>query len=402
MESSEERADLRTVVAAAEAFRFGLRTPPKAVAEAAIAAAARLVRASLWLVVGLVALGAPAHGQTPERYGPDGDAALLELYRLWGHEASWRLRGLDQLTTELDALVLDTTTLVVDAERWPELRSWVEEGGVLLVAGDASAGFPELGAVASGQGPVAVQGPAAWASLPAPHLVSPVLVYESTQAQPWVVDATGRPVVVVVALGAGAVVGLADASLLANASMAVPDNEVFLGELFGVGQVALGWPLATPIRVQLATQGAVSSSSSSGASTNNPLAALSHAELLPFVLHLLLLWTLVAMWRGWPFGPRRDPPGEGRLRFADHVEALGERYRRLGATRHVLSAYAGLWLGRIGPAGLQLAAQRAGMSRDDAVRWVEELEAVVATPDGPDDERDIERMEELWKVLEQR
>ena len=397
------RTDLRAVVATAEAYRFGQRTPPKAAAEAAVAAARRLVGAVVAVMLAFAVSWAPAaRAQTPERYAPQGDAALLELYRQWGHEVSWRLRGLDSLGSEVDVLVLNTYEIVVPTETWAVLRSWVEDGGILVVAGDGSAGFPELGSLDSGLGELTTTGPARWAHLPHPLVPAPIDVYRGGTALPWVIDARGQAAVASASVGGGVVVGIADDDLLANAALALPRNEAFLGDLLYAGQAVRGWPVPTPIRVQLATQGAVDSSGGgAGGAGNNPLASLSHAELLPFVVHLLVVWTLLGLWRGWPFGPRRDPPDDGRLRFADHVEALGERYRRLGATRHVLAAYAGMWLGRLGPAGLQLAAQRSGMSSEDAVRWVAELESVVASPDGPNHEDDLQRMEELWRVVEQ-
>jgi len=400
---AEQRDALRSVVRIAESYRFGKRRPPAGAARKALEAATRIVQSlSVVLMIGLLSSSALAQS-AHDRFGPSGDAALIELFRLWGYDASWRLRPIDRLSPEIDALVLDTTGIDVPDEAWPVLSAWVEEGGVLVVAGDA-AGFPSLGdpEVFDDEATLSVVGPAALAALDLPVLPSPPVLYQGGGGVAWVVSDDGHALVTEVSVGRGAVLGIADAELLYNASLAMPANERFLGDLLTTGQAVRGWPLATPIKVQLLTAGAMSVNSSGAPQGNNPLGSLSSAQLLPFVLHLLAVWTLVALWQGWPFGPRRDPTGQGRLRFADHVEAIGERHRRMGASRHALASYAALWLSRLGPAGLQLAAQNAGMAQDEAARWVEGLEAVVDMPDGPDDEDDVQRMEELWKVVQGR
>jgi hypothetical protein len=113
---------------------------------------------------------------------------------------------------------------------------------------------------------------------------------------------------------------------------------------------------------------------------------------------MLVTWALFGLWRGWPFAPLRDPPEEGRLEFAEHVQALGTRWFRLGASRYALVQTARLWLARLGASGLQLAARRAGRTSAQAAAWVAGLQALVDDPQGPDDPSDLERMEELWKV----
>jgi len=396
----EVRDALRTVVAMAEAFRFGRRAPEEGAARAALAAAARLVRGALWC---LALVGSTqALAQTPERYGPNGDAALLELYRQWGYEGSWRLTPLDTLGDEVDVLVVDASALDLAEEHIEAVRAWVVAGGVLLYAGPSS-GFPELGTPAVAEGGLSVVGPAKVGGLPTPVFSVPPVVSLGGSGVPWVQDGDGRALIQAVRLGQGVLVGVADSRLLWNASLAVPANEHLLGDLILVGQARAGWPIATPPRVQLATQGAVASTGGGGGDQgNNPLSALARTELLPFVLQLLAWWALLGLWRGWPFGPRHDPVDRGRLRFADHVEALGERYRRLGDTRAMLAAYASLWLARVGPSGLRLTAESHGMTPEQAARWVADLEAVAEAPSGPSSDDDVQRMEELWKMVEHR
>ncbi len=409
---------LRAVVSMVERFRFGHREPPSNGAAAALAAASRLLGSMVVLM--LVLSGAtPAFGQTAPRYGPYGDAAFAELYRLHGYEVRWRLRGLTDLKdADADVLLLDALAAQPSEEEWDALRAWVARGHVLFVIGDAGAGFPELGVTgASISHDAYPMGPLRAAGLAPPVLPSPVSVYHLPEAGPsdsddvgepevWAEDGADGALMVSITVGAGAVVAVADTRLGDNVSLASPANEELLGEAPLIGQAMRGWPLASPPRVQLAMR---ASNVTSENQANNPLESLARAELLPFVLQFLLLWSVVALWRGWPMGPLRDPPERGRIRFADHVEALGERYQRLRASRHVLKAYAGLWLQRLGPKGMVLAATATGLSREDAQHFVAELEALV---DGTDEEggsaqtsartarADLERMEALWSMVE--
>ncbi|MEQ1506955.1 MAG: hypothetical protein ABMB14_32305, partial [Myxococcota bacterium] len=197
-------------------------------------------------------------------------------------------------------------------------------------------------------------------------------------------------------LGAGVVVAMADPVYLWNGSFVHPDNERFVGDLVFVGQSVEGWALSVPPTVQLATWGSVASSSDGGAASN-PLSSLARAGLLPFVLQALVCWTLVGLWRGWPFAPLRDPPDPGRRSFVEHVTALGTRYWRIGAAEHAGRAYASLWVARLGSEGLQLAAGRAGYTPDRARAWAAEIEGV-ASGAPVDPERLAKRMEELWIV----
>jgi hypothetical protein len=380
--------DLRHVLDAVEVHRWGGRLLDRELGEVALKAASRI----LGLAVVLLAFSGAAHGQN--RYGPFGDAALFELYEDWGYEASWRLRGLQSLDESTDALVLDLDFVAPTEEDWSALRAWVEAGGVLVAGGDASVGFPELGTWVGTDDEDEV-----WESslaepfstlLPDPvYPGGPRMGWEGTEARSWI-RSENPPVVVSFRLGEGAVIGIADPRLLWNGALVDPDNEIFLGDALYAAQSALGWPLPTPIRLQLAT--------SAGASDPSPAEALSNAHLLPFVLHVLAFWALVALWKGVPFGPLRDPAQAGRLRFADHVAALGLRYRRVQGTRHAASAYARLWLARMGSSGLQLAAQRSGRDAEASRQFVASVEALAADPDGHNQSTDLDLVEELWSM----
>lgn len=381
------REALRQVLGAVEAHRWGGRLLTEARARAAIEGAARILAAVL-----LVVVGADAHAQS-DRHGPLGDTALLSVLRAHGYEASWRLRGLDELGDEADALVVDLHHVDVDADTWLVLDAWVFDGGVLVLAGDAEVGFPDLGVAALLYGGAASLGPGvAGLDLSTPRWPGgPRRGWVGGSGEPWVVADSGpdsAAVVEVLEHGEGRVVAISDERLLWNGAFVDPANEWFVADLLYVGQERAGFPLPTPARVQLATTAA--------GGADSPLDSLQSARLLPFVAQLLLFWTVLALWRGWPMGPLHDPPGEGRHHFAEHVVALGSRYARLGASAHAASAYARLWLARLGPAGIELAAVRAGRSPDDARELVARVQR--ATEPGTDARSDLELMEDLWTV----
>lgn len=390
--------DLRAVVAATEDHRFGGRGLESGRAEAAVRAAERL------LVVGAVLvalLPATAHGQSDARHRPSGDAALVRLFELHGYEAGYRLSSLLDLDDGDDVLVLDLSGVTPTGEQWEHLREWVFEGAVLVVGGDATVGFEELGVYVDlepGGRPVG-RSPLLEAGLPVPRWPGgPSAGFEEGAGRVLVgVGERGDEVAAVEVLdvGVGVVVAIADPRLLWNGALVDPDNEVFLGDLAYTGQSMEGWPIPTPARLQLATLSATSApQSGSGA---NPFRSLANARLLPFVLQLMLLWVLLALWRGLAFGPLTDPKDEGRIDFVEHVQALGTRYARLRASGHAARAMAALWLARLGPAGLQWAAERAGLPPDRARAWTAEVEARAAG-DGHPDPADHEWMEELWRI----
>jgi hypothetical protein len=178
--------------------------------------------------------------------------------------------------------------------------------------------------------------------------------------------------------------------LFDNGALVSPRNEAFWIDLpWFVADAGLA-DLDIPARVEIATH--------AGEEATDPFTSLSNARLLPFVLQFLAFGALVALWRGAPLAPLRDPPSEGRIVFADHARALGAHYARLGASRRALAALARLWLGRLGPDGLLRTARRAGWDADQAAALVRNAEDAAAEP-GPDrPERDLSILEELWRI----
>jgi len=387
------QGDLRTVTHTIESHRWGGDPVRHEGAERALAAAARLLAITaalwcLWLV--------PAHAQTPSRYEPAGDAALKGVLELHGYDVAYRLRSLMELDHQTDAVVIDLAVVSPTEEQWEHIRSWVEDGGIVMVGGwDDDLPFYEIGDRVSTEADdkVRLASPFRDAGMDPPvWWAGPDFVFDGGLP---IAQTEEGSVVAYADVGDGVLVGIADARLLLNGAFVAPANERFLGDLLYLGQSLLGWPLPTPARVQLAT---LSTSGGAADAGSNPLSTMSRARLLPFVLQLLATWALLGLWRGWPFAPLRDPPEEGRLNFVEHVEALGTRWAQLGASRFAASRYAALWLGRLGPAGLQLAAERAGHTAADAAALVARIEARAASPEGENHPDDAMDMEELWTV----
>ena len=399
---------LGEVLRAVEQHRWGGVEVGEAMARQAFAAARRLVQ-----VVGVVMLLVFVAGAADDwRYGPQGDAALYTLLVDHGYSVSWRLRGLTDLGDDTDVLLVDLSGITPTDADWQAMRAWVQEGHVLWLSGEVEDGFPEVGTpvgLPAGTGVHLADVLVPW--MPAPRWPQgPVAGWKDPSGVSWVLggesesavnarlkagqqDLVPPPttVVEVLYLGKGAVLAVSDARLLYNGAMVSPDNEEFVGEILHTGEALDAWRGQDPLRVQLATAAAAGSS--------NPVGSLANARLLPFVLQLLALMALAALWKGWPFAPLRDPPEEGRLRFADHVRALGARYARLRASRHATASYAGLWLARLGPAGIEEAARHAGRSPEEARAMVEAVERAAGDPTGASSTtRDFELMEELWRI----
>jgi hypothetical protein len=399
-----EHRDLKEVLRATEQHRWGGHPVGLDTARGALDAAERILKPVLVLLC--LAAADPAWAQD-DRHGPNGDAALFDVLKDYGHSVAWRSAALVDLDDSIDVLVLDTTWVSVEADEWDAVTAWVEAGGVLWVAGEAP--FEDLGTRVFLDPAMPVQGTeelAEW-SVPSPrwpdgvrHAFEGALgVYwvQTTPASgPWAEGdgVAGLPVVLSIDVGHGAVVAVSDARLLWNGSFVWSDNGQFMGELVHVGQAALGWPVAVPARIELAT--------SATPDKPPPPQAVMNAQLLPFLLQLMALWLLVGLWRGMPFAPLRDPAVEGRLDFVAHVRALGTRWLRLGASRYALAAYGGLWLQRLGVPGLRVAAAKAGHTPERAQALIEALEDARLTPNGPSDPSDLVWMEELWTITRTR
>jgi hypothetical protein len=409
-QDADLRDGLRRIVDAAEVHRWGGHPVTSELAESALDAATRVLATVSAAGLLWVLATEDAHAG---RYDAYGDAALFDAFERGGYTTSWRLRGVQSLDATTDVLVLDLWQVDLAAEDRDAVRAWVQAGGVLIVGGDATTMFPELGTYvtnveAAGDtdddaapagfevcrdvaaGPDAPPGLALprWPAGPNAAFETPLVAVHA-----WAVCLAGGSTLTPVeamSSGNGGVIAVADARLLRNGALLSRRNEAFLLEAPYAAMDAGIWSLPLPADLELATRG--------GTDADNPWSTLQNARLLPLVGQLFLLGSIVALWRGWPFGPLKEPPDEGRIAFADHVRALGTRYARLGASRRASAVYAGMWLQRLGPQGLEAAARRGGMAAPEAGDWVREIERLAADPRAPNAPGDLNRMEELWRI----
>jgi hypothetical protein len=126
-------------------------------------------------------------------------------------------------------------------------------------------------------------------------------------------------------MGQGRVVVFADGWLFTNIALTAGDNATFLARFMR--------KMPAPAEVELCDEW-------TGAGAATPFESIQNAHMTPVIAQLFVLFVLLYLWKGWPFARLRDPPGEMRRAFADHVRALGVAYGRAHASRHVLGLYA--------------------------------------------------------------
>ena len=377
---NDVHASLKGIFRVVEGWRFGGLTLGREEARGVLSAAERILQTVTVAVLAGALLLVPGTALGQERFSPQGDAGLLTMLEGAGIDAGWRLRGFDAVGDEDDlaAVVLDVSRVAPTEDEWQALLDWVDGGGGLLVVGDPGEAialglFVETEGVETEEGHWPGGAMAGWED---PEGVVAFGDQELAFVQ-WLDH------------GDGLIVAVADARILNNGSLVSPLNTDLLIEMVlevsdGEGEVQLAtWPGAAD-------------------AADNPFESMWNAKMLAFVLQFLILLAVLAVSRGVPFAPLRDPPVEGRLRFVDHVVALGARWRQAKASRYAASSYAALWLGRLGRGGLATAAKRSGMDTHQASELVRLAEQAVAEPDDADLPQDLELVEALWKVTHRR
>lgn len=405
----ETRGFLRTVLDAVEDHRWAGRELTELAATEAIAAATRI------LVVVLLMLPSMARAAS-DRYGTDGDVAVRTIIEELGYDVSTSVTDLEHIPDDVDILVLDTAGVKVSLDASKALRQWVRSGGLLLLVGKPAAGFAEV-AVDYGLLDAVPVPRGAWkqSGLPTPRWRSgrQFITCTPSAEHVWVAPEGGEVVFSLLGdtgdtdtepqipedchpaliagspLGEGYIVRVMESSLLWNASFLDPVNRTWVERLFPWGVEQGWWTLPDTPRVLFAMRTLRAAS--------DPIESMSEAKLLPFVLQLLAAWLLLALWRGVPFTPRRDPPEQGRLSFGEHVVALARHWQNLGARSHATAAYARLVLSRLSPAGLATAAMRHGYTEEQARALAQRAQQAVEH--GTDD---FALVEELWKTTRHR
>jgi hypothetical protein len=340
---------LREIVRDVDVVQFGgTEATPDVVAHAASRAVA-IVRAAPAAsgVAGRVAtmmtvvftLGACGGGVIHPGRDPAGDDLLLDLLVREGAKArhlTGSLSSLPMMGTDGPAVVVDTEKTKLDDETKAHLVGWVEQGGVLILAGSPSAWPSELWAKSEPgmSRDVRVETPCpteddacAPPRLDHVRLATPAAMSwphegalpSSAQLESGELYAAVRP------YGKGWVLGLASPELLTNAGLRVPGN--------ASGLVALLESLDKSDFLVTKPENGMSPPS-------NPFAGLLRIGLGLALVHALAFAVLLFLSVGIRHARPVPEPLPRRRAFAEHVEATGALYARTRSAVHALAAYA--------------------------------------------------------------
>lgn len=360
------RAELGEVLDVAGRHRWGHLPLTADVVDGALRAAARLL--SLLVLLGL---GVPAWAA--DRFGPAGDVAL---YRIASETLDTRFHSGELRTFDADvaAVLLDTTAIQPTNEDWDALLAWTAEGHLLIVAGATESLGDRVPVSAPCEGPFSVDP------------VLPGSLRGFTEGEP-IVDCGSAPIAML-ELGDGLLVGIADPMLVWNGAMMVDANQTLWREVFGYLDHR-GWFDGPFV---FATWGAAGDE-------DDHVGALANLALLPFVVQVLLLWAVVARWRGTPFVRQVTATGVGGRSFVEHTRAVARHYRRLGARDHATHATARWVLATRTPAALRSQAIRGGRSPEDADSLVART---LAAAEPGDSAAHDNLLEDLWTLIRAR
>jgi Domain of unknown function (DUF4129) len=342
---------LREIALDVDRVRFGGQSATSAAVERAAARAVAIVRAPnaplfdspgrIALMIGMVLALSACHGGSVLRPGSDpaGDDLLLDLLVREGATArhmTGALASLPMKGTEGPAVIVDTQKTHLDDETQAHLLAWVEQGGVLILAGDADEWPKEVWAkraVATGRD-ARVETPCP----PEDDACAPPRIDHIRLAAPaamtWPHEGrfpasaaldSGELYAAVRAFKKGKVLGLASEDLLTNAGLSVHGNPSSL--------VALLESLdKTDFLVTRAENGV--------SPPDNPFAGLVRIGLGLGLAHALVFSALLFLSVGIRHARPVPVPPPPRRAFAEHVKATGALYERTRATGHALHAYA--------------------------------------------------------------
>jgi hypothetical protein len=354
---------LGTLVREVDRVKFGRETATQDTAARAGTLARTIVQGVALALAAASLLGCQGEGWAgPPRPGDDpaGQELLVDLLHRQGIQATSLDRPLSSLPmpasgARMPAVIVDAERTELDEDTLSHLRSWVDGGGSLVLAGAPGRWPKDLGiepesSSAASRRVLARRLLARGGPLPedvdddeeedssAPAPSAPVYalsVEQGTVARgaglraqggeriAWFEDETTYAIIAV--RGRGSVVGIATPELLTNAALARPGNAALLLAILSNAD-SQAFQIAQP-------EDGVSPPS-------NPLAALSRAGLGLGLVHALVAAAVLFLAAGTRLHrPVAEPP-PARRAFVEHVEAVGALYRRTGLAGHALAAYA--------------------------------------------------------------
>ncbi len=368
-------APVGDVVAAVEGVQFGTTTPGddvyRSVSGRVMALLERVAAVGFVLAFGLALAGSLSCNSSLRSDwadSPSGSAAVSAFLTASGIDARERLRPLAALERELseppaDGDAKDQTArvprqivILPDAELgdrdWNGLQAAVQNGRMTVVVAGPRAlpAWIDVELVSTGESrPIrSTQELRVWAvtagnrdedegdsaASAASHALARRTLTGRVPEGGWVNVGTptphqvllrrgNKPYAVVLEVGDGHVIVLADSGLYTNAALPVADNAALLRELLEV----VGGP------IDVVTQ-------ETGLIATTPLESVSRGRLAPFMAQLTAFLILLFVWKGAAFGRLMERQSIRRRRFGEHVEALGLQYARARAARHASAAYA--------------------------------------------------------------
>jgi hypothetical protein len=358
---------LRGLAADVDRVKFGGQAATEETALCAGAAARSIVRGLAASVAALALLfctgcGADGLPGVPRRGDdPAGKELLVDLL----HRQGFRVEPLGGALSSLPlpeagarspAVLVDLERTEVDEDTAKHLAEWVAAGGSLVLAGDAEAWPKELGITAlfstdalglearrlltrGGAGPsdydeddededdapVTPSGPTYATRTEVGELAQGGGLRGGPESEriAWLDD--GTTYAVAVPHGQGWVTGIATSELLTNAALARPGN--------AAAALAI---LSNADREELK----IADAEDGVSPPSSPLAAIERAGLTLGLVHALAATLLLFLASGVRLSRPSPEAPAARRAFVEHVEAVGELYRRGGHAAHALSAFA--------------------------------------------------------------
>lgn len=398
-EQPELSSAFRDVARAVESVQFGARAAERSLFEWSLERASALIGPTLlaltlvlsFALSGCSPLKAPSGSSAAAACGTGAkDHSFLCSALEETHGARRRYRRLTELSGAVGVVVIVADEL--SEKEAAVLASWVDDGGVAVLSAPIADFGDMLGYKRDGAACTSTPTFDVAAAADAKLVVGQVPTLRSSKLQRYI--GCGEGIIVGRATyGDGAVVLLSDPALFSNASLAAGSNAELLLSLIptdsGPVEIVGDW---------------------TGRSADSPFASLRAAGLLPWLAHLGLLGLALARYRGTPFARRHPLIEDPRRRFAEHVEALGDRWADARASRVALAAYAAWALDALhertsGSAKANLSelaeavARRSGTSADAVLRTLAKARLAKDGDDGATETEQLQTLRELSQLI---